>query len=99
MKFISLNAGGLNNIAKLHSVINTVRQYDVALIQETKLSMRSLGQIQLKWQNPGGVFMSVAPTGARRGVLTLFSPRLAVYHIHSHADTYGQFMINICRID
>ena len=99
MKFISLNAGGLNNIAKLHSVINTVRQYDVALIQETKLLMRSLGQIQLKWRNPEGVFMSVAPNGARRGVLTLFSPRLSVNHIHSHADTEGQFMINICRID
>ena len=36
-----------------------------------------------------------AGLGARRGVLTLFSPRLNINHITSAADDLGQFLINI----
>ena len=99
MKILSSNVSGLNNTAKLHTTINQVRSHDIVLLQETKLTMRSIPMLQLKWRHPSGVFLASENVAARRGVITLFSPKLRVQHLYSHGDTLGQFLVNVLIID
>ena len=99
MRIISSNVSGLNNTAKLHTTINQVRSHDIVLLQETKLTMRSIPMLQLKWRHPSGVFLASENVAARRGVITLFSPKLRVQHLYSHGDTLGQFLVNVLIID
>ena len=90
MRIISSNVSGLNNTAKLHTTINQVRSHDIVLLQETKLTMRSIPMLQLKWRHPSGVFLASENVAARRGVITLFSPKLRVQHLYSHmSDWFG----------
>ena len=99
MKIYSSNVSGINNLAKMHTVINDARRYDISLLQETKLSAQNTGRLQLKWGHPDGVFMSSALEGTRRGVITLFSPRLNVKHLYVHKDDEGQFLLNVAVIN
>ena len=99
MKIYSANVSGINNLSKMHTVINDARRYDISLLQETKLSAQNTGRVQLKWGHPRGVFMSSAIEGSRRGVLTLFSPRLNAEHLYVHRDDEGQFLLNVAVIN
>ena len=89
MKVYSNNVSGINNPAKLHSVINRVRGYDIILLQETKVTSQILPQLQLKWRHPGGVFIASEELSSRRGVITLFSPSLRVQHLDVIRDNLG----------
>ena len=93
------NVSGINNPAKLHAVINRVRRYDIVLLQETKATSHILPQLQLKWRHPTGVFLASEELGARRGVITLFSPRLRVQHLEAFKDNLGQFILNLVLIE
>ena len=87
----------MNNIAKLHDVLNDAKDYCISFLQETKLQSDRISSIRSKWRNQEGIFMSCARQGSRRGVVTLFSENLEITHLASNADDDGQYMINVCE--
>ena len=67
--------------------------------QETKLRSTKLPQLRSLWKHHEGVFLSSALQGSRRGVVTLFSPRLQAEQLDVRIDDLGQFIVNVTRID
>ena len=96
MRILVSNDAGLNDTTKRHVAMCKARNYDITLFVETKLGYRTLPGLRAKWGNRSGVFMA-ACDGARRGVVTLFSEKLAVEHFDDASDDEGQFQINIFR--
>ena len=95
MRLLIANKQGLNDHGKLDAAIGQARSFDIAMFQETKLKLTKLNPIRAKWGHDA-VYMSACPGQvARRGVLTLFSPRIDVKHINTTADDQGQFLINV----
>ena len=95
MKILSNNKAGLNGNAKLHSALQEARKVDIAMFQETKLKRNRINMVKRKW-GYDGVFMASCPgLNSRRGVLTLFSPRLNIQHLDVKEDNEGQFLINV----
>ena len=95
MKLLSNNVQGLNDQTKLNAAIQQARDFDISMFQETKLKRSKLNSIRSKWGHPE-VYMSACPgQRSRRGVLTLFSPRLNISQITAVADDQGQFLINV----
>ena len=98
MRLLIANKQGLNDHGKLDAAIGQARSFDIAMFQETKLKLTKLNPIRAKWGHDA-VYMSACPGQvARRGVLTLFSPRIDVKHIltdqnstkRANADAYGR---------
>ena len=79
--------------------LGNARVEDVVFWQETKLQADKLAELRSRWRHHEGVFMSSAPQGSRRGVITLFSPRIQADHLDARIDDMGQFIINIARIN
>ena len=96
MKILSRNVTGMNSMTKQHQVINQCRNYDISLLQETKLDHRNTTFLKSKWGSDH-VFLS-SPGNSRRGCITLIHPRCAPQIIHGISDPNGQFIITLVRI-
>ena len=96
MKILSRNVQGINAIAKQHSIINYCRKYDIALLQETKLTSQNTAFLKNKWGSDH-VYLS-SPGTTRRGVLTLIHPRLNPTLLLAMSDPLGQYYINLLSI-
>ena len=48
MKVLSRNVAGLNARPKLHEALNSAKRYDIALFQETKLTISNKALVRLK---------------------------------------------------
>ena len=96
MKILSRNVAGLNSAAKRHQVINHCRGFDIALLQETKLTTASTAFIRAKWGSP---YVYLSTTGrASRGVITLLHSRVAPTILREENDPNGQFHIILATI-
>ena len=95
MKLVISNAAGINDPARFHRAISEAKKADVFLYQETKLKGAKITEVRLKHGYHEGVYMASHPEGSRRGVLTLFHPRLQVTHMEHIADHLGQYLINV----
>ena len=95
MKLVISNAAGINDPARFHRAISEAKKADVFLYQETKLKGAKITEVRLKHGYHEGVYMASHPEGSRRGVLTLFNPRLQVTHMEHIADQLGQYLINV----
>ena len=96
MKVLSRNVAGINERSKLHAALNSAKRYDIALFQETKLTISNKSLVRLKWGSDQ-VFLS-SPGSSRRGAITLFNPRCSPTHLYSHEDPLGQFILNVVII-
>ena len=99
MRITSSNVTGLNANDRLRHYIENARREDVVFWQETKLRSTKLPQLRSLWKHHEGVFLSSALQGSRRGVVTLFSPRLQAEQLDVRIDDLGQFIVNVTRID
>ena len=95
MKIRICNAAGINDPARFHRAISEAKQVDIMMYQETKLKPEKIIDVRLKHGFHQGCFMASHPQGSRRGVLTLFHPRLRVIHLENKADHLGQYLINV----
>ena len=95
VRILCNNKAGLNSQGKLSYALRQARSYDIALFQETKLRKLKINEIRTKWGNPDVFLSSCRAHFSRRGVLTLFSPRLQVQHLESKDDNEGQFLVNL----
>ena len=80
---------------KLRDFIKDARRNDITFWQETKLSADKIADLRAKWGFHEGVFLSAHPQGGRRGVITLFSPKLQAEHLEHKTDDMGQYVINV----
>ena len=95
MKLLSMNTAGLNNQIKLHRVLRICRQFNICLLQETKITEQQTQFLKAKWGNEH-VYVA-SPGTSRRGVITLFGGGLNFQMLFSHSDRLGQF--HICLIN
>ena len=91
------NVAGLNDPSKFHAAVKFARNYDVCMLQETKLGYNKLNFLKQKWGFHEGVYMS--SIGSRRGVVTLFSERLRAQQLDNFTDVNGQFLLNVTGIN
>ena len=96
MKILSQNVQGLNSLPKQHQVLNFCKAYDIALLQESKLTHNNLLFLKAKWGSDH-VFLS-SPGSARRGTITLVNPRCSPIILHEVSDPKGQYHIALIRI-
>ena len=96
MRILSRNVAGLNSQAKQHQILNFCRQFDVAMLQETKLTAPNTAFLKAKWGSDH-VYLA-SPGTARRGVITLIHSRLSPNVLLNHPDPHGQFYINLLVI-
>ena len=52
------NVAGLNDPSKFHAAVKFARNYDVCMLQETKLGYNKLNFLKQKWGFHEGVYMS-----------------------------------------
>ena len=96
MRILSRNVAGLNSQVRQHQVINYCRQYDISMLQETKLTAHNTPFLKAKWGSDF-VYLS-SPGSARRGVITLINARLSPTVLLNLSDPNGQFYINLLVI-
>ena len=95
VRILCNNKAGLNSQTKLSYALRQARNFDLCLYQETKLRKCKINEIRTKWGSPDVFMASSQGQFARRGVLTLFSPRIQLQHLECKEDPEGQFLINL----